>query len=352
MKAFKGFIRSRKKVTLAASIVSCAFLLAVPVFFKSPYNIYLLTMSLMWAGVALSWNLISGYAGIFSLGHQALFGFGAYFSAVLAVKLGWSPWITVILGAMASAVVGAVVSIPSLKLRVMAYITIATLALGEVLRIIVTNSVELTKGAAGLWGIPVFPPIGNIHFDDISRVPAYYLALVMFAIAVIVTVTIANRPIGKSFSAIKDSQDAAESLGVNVRFNKIIVFVIASFLAGLFGGFYAHTILLLTPNAVMGGSIGLQIISYTLIGGIGTLVGPVIGAFLITLGLEALRFMVDYRLIVYSLLLILCVIFMRQGIWGFIREKLLKYWEKWDPDAAVEEAKDVVAQPQPEDGCE
>lgn len=321
-------LSKRNRLAHIGIIVCAVFLLVFPLVFQSPYQQYLLTLCMLWAGVATSWNLIAGFAGIFSLGHQALFGFGAYVSAVCATRFGISPWISIFIGAFVAAIIGAIISIPSLKLRLMPYISIATLGMGEILRLVITNSVDLTKGAAGLWGIPPFPKLGSIDFNGVSRVPSYYLMLILLAITLIVTSIIVRAPIGKSFSAIKDSQDAAESLGINVRFNKVLVFMIGSFIAGFFGGFYSHTILLLTPNAVMSGTLGLQIMAYGLVGGLGTVVGPVIGAFAITLGLEGLRFLQDYRMVVYAILIILSVLFMREGVWGMLKKQFLKWSAK------------------------
>jgi len=324
----REYFRNRKAVGIAAVVFFVALITVIPAFTQEPYTILILTMCMLWAGVASSWNLIAGYAGIFTLGHQALFGLGAYVSSIFAMKLGITPWVSIFIGALFAAVIGALISVPSLKLRLMPYIAIATLGLGEIIRIVVLNTVDLTKGAAGLWGIPPFTPIGDISFDGVSRIPSYYLMLVMFLATIAITAKIVRSPIGKSLSAIKDSQDAAESLGVNVRFNKVVVFMIGSFFAGLFGGFYAHTLLILTPNAVMGGQLGLQIIAYGLVGGMGTIAGPVIGGFVITIGMELLRFMEDYRLIVYALIIILVVIFMRGGIWGTVKPLLDKLWKK------------------------
>ncbi len=305
-------LSKRNRLAHIGIIVCAVFLLVFPLIFQSPYQQYLLTLCMLWAGVATSWNLIAGFAGIFSLGHQALFGFGAYVSAVCATRFGISPWISIFIGAFVAAIIGAIISIPSLKLRLMPYISIATLGMGEILRLVITNSVDLTKGAAGLWGIPPFPKLGSIDFNGVSRVPSYYLMLILLAITLIVTSIIVRAPIGKSFSAIKDSQDAAESLGINVRFNKVLVFMIGSFIAGFFGGFYSH----------------LQIMAYGLVGGLGTVVGPVIGAFAITLGLEGLRFLQDYRMVVYAILIILSVLFMREGVWGMLKKQFLKWSAK------------------------
>ena len=304
---------NRHFLFLACFAVVMAF---IPLAITNAYEQYVLILCMVWAGVAVSWNLIAGYAGIFSLGHQAFFGFGAYMSAVISIRLHISPWISIFIGAAGAALIGVVISIPSLKLRKGPYISIATLAMAEMVRIVITNAVDLTRGQSGLWGIPAFPAVFGQRFDTASRVPSYYLALILLILALLVCMIIVRAPLGKSFKAIKDSQDAAESLGINVRFNKVLVFMIGAFITGMMGAFYAHTLQMITPNSVMSGSIGLQIISYSLVGGMGTIAGPVVGAFIIVWGLEIMKFLDDYRLITYAVMVILCVLYMPNGIYG------------------------------------
>lgn len=296
-----------------------AMLLALlPLVITNSYYQYIIILCMVWAGVASSWNLIAGYAGIFSLGHQAFFGFGAYVSAVVSIRLGITPWLSMFIGALAAAIVGAVISIPSLKLTKGPYISIATLAMAEMCRILIVNAVDLTRGQSGLWGIPYYSPVFGLRFDTASRIPSYYLALILLVFTVAICMLIVRAPLGKSFQAIKDSQDAAESLGINVRFNKVLVFMIGAFLAGLMGSYYAHTLVMITPDSVMSGTIGLQIISYSLVGGMGSIGGPVIGAFFIVFFLELMKFLDKYRLIIYAIIVIMCVLFMPNGVYGLL----------------------------------
>jgi len=285
----------------------------LPVLVQDPYIIHILILCLMFAALAQSWNLLVGFTGIFTFGHQAFFGIGAYFSAILAIRLGISPWLGLVIGGFAASLLGIVVGIPCLRLRAAPYIAIATLGLAEISRIVAQNLVNITRGEMGLSGIPEFPPLGPISFLE-GRVPYYYLIFILFLLTTALAFWIAKSPLGLALASIRESQDAAESIGVNVPRVKIIIFTISSFLAGLIGGFYAHYILILTPSSVLGVPIMIELVAMVLIGGMGTLMGPIVGAFLVTLMTEYLRVVGEYRLLIYGAILVITMIYMPSGL--------------------------------------
>jgi branched-chain amino acid transport system permease protein len=295
-------------------------LLILPAFIKDPYLLHLIIISLMNAVLSSSWNLISGYTGILSLGHQGFFGIGAYLSALLAMKAGVSPWFGLFIGGIVAAVFGFLIGIPCLRLRAAPYIALTTLGFSEIARIVCMNLVGLTRGEMGLWGITNFPNInlpgiGVITFTGGARIPYYYLMMVIFIIAMVVLYFIIKSHIGLAFRAICNSQDAAESLGINITYYKLLAFAISSFFAGVMGSFYAHYLLMLTPTSVFNIELMVGIIAIVMVGGLGTFAGPVIGAFLLTIGLEYLRFLGEYRLITYGILLVIIILFMPKGLW-------------------------------------
>ncbi len=317
---------ARSDRALAILIILLAIL---PVFLRDQYFIHLLIVSLIFSILAVSWNLICGYTGIFSFGHHAFFGIGAYISGVLAVKAGVSPWFGLFIAGLGSAFCSFVISLPCLRLKAPPYIAITTLAFAEIARISCMNLVKLTRGELGLWGIPEFPAlslpwIGVVSFSGGNRISYYYLILIIFSLVMFAVYFFLNSHVGLSFKSISDSQEAAESLGIHITFYKLLSFVVGGFFAGVAGSFYAHYILILTPSSVLSITIMIDIIVMTLIGGFRTLLGPVLGAFLITLGLEHMRFLSDYRLIMYGLLLVLLIMFMPKGLAKvFLREKEL-----------------------------
>ena len=262
----------------------------LPLVNADAYFVHILTLSLMHAALASSWNLICGYTGLFSFGHQAFFGLGAYVSSLLAMNAGLSPWLGLPVAGAAAAAAGFLIALPCLRLRAPPYIAIATLGFAEICRFTAMNMVDLTRGELGLWGIPEMPAVpvpgvGQLTFSG-ERVPYFYLMLLIYV----------------------------AMMAVDLVRTKILIFVLSSFLAGVVGAFYAHYVLILTPSAVLSVSVMIEIVAMTLVGGLGTLLGPTVGAFAITLLLEYMRVLGDYRLLIYGALLIAIILFMPQGV--------------------------------------
>lgn len=300
-------------------LICAAFLVAFPMVVQDPYILNVMIIAIIFAVLAISWNLICGYTGIFTFGHQAFFGIGAYVSALLAIKAGISPWYGLFIGGLSAAFSGFLIGLPALRLRAAPYIAIMTLAFSEIVRITCMNLVDLTRGESGLWGIPNFPELhiplfGAISFAGGVRIPYYYLILIIFFITMVSLYFTVNSHVGLAFRSLRDSQDAAESLGVNITYYKLMAFVLSAFFAGVVGSFYAHYLLILTPTSVFSLGMMIEIMAITLIGGLGSFVGPVIGAFLLTVGLEYLRFMGDYRFITYGILVVIVILYLPQGL--------------------------------------
>jgi len=311
-----GSWKPRSDVT---AILFALLLALFPLGVDDPYILNVLVISMISAVLTASWNLICGYTGIFTFGHQAFFCIGAYASALLAIEAGLSPWLGLLVGGGLAAVLSFLIGLPCLRLRAAPYIAIMTLAFSEIVRISCMNLVGLTRGEMGLWGIPnfpniVLPAIGTVSFGGGSRVPSYYLMLAIFAITMGVLYFIVRSPAGLAFRSLRDSQEAAESLGVHVTYYKLLAFVISAFFAGMIGSFYAHYILILTPTSVFSIGTMVEIMAMALIGGLGTFLGPVVAAFGLTVGLEYLRFLGDYRFITYGIVLVVVVLFLSEGL--------------------------------------
>jgi branched-chain amino acid transport system permease protein len=291
----------------------------VPLVVHNPYVLGLFILSMIFALLALSWNLINGYAGIFTFGHQAFFGLGAYASALLAMHLQLTPWLTLWFGGVVAGAAGLIIGLPVLRIRSVAHVAIITLAFAEIVRIVVSNMTDLTRGVLGLSGIPPFtafdfPGVGTVSFGVGDLTAYYYVVFALLVATMVLLAGLLGSRTGLALKAIRDSGDAADSLGVNLTRYKLIAFVLSSFIAGVAGAFYAHYLHVLTPDSAIGIHIMITILVITLIGGIGTMLGPLIGAFLVTIGLEELRVLGDYRLMVYGALLVLFVMFLPRGL--------------------------------------
>jgi len=307
-----------------AALVFFAIMAIIPLATNESYILHIGILCMMYSCYSLSWNLVSGFAGIFGLGFQALAGVGGYTSALLAIKAGISPWIGIFVGGLFALVVGSVFCIPCLKLKEMPYIAISSTCLGECVRLVVANLVDLTRGEMGLWGMGDFPNVGAIKFEGGNRISYWYLVMIFLAIYLLVVNRIVKAPLGSALSAIRDSQPAASSLGINVPATKMRIYMISSFMVGVIGGFYAHYMGILTPSSVLGAQMMTQIVAMTLLGGLGTIAGPVVGSFTITILTETLRILGDYRMVIYGLIIVLAIIFLPKGIWGTLKPSVYK----------------------------
>ena len=314
-----AFIQMLKFRSDRSFFVGAIFLGIVPLFARDPYILNVLIISMIFAILAASWNLIIGYTGMVTLGHQGFFGIGCYVSALLAMKAGISPWLGLIIAGIIAAIFGFIIGLPCLRLRAAPYIAIMTLAFAEIARVTCMNLPNYTRGESGLWGIPNFPDvnlpvIGIIKFGGVDRTPPYYLILIIFTTTMLFLHYTINSHVGLALRSIRDSQDAAESLGINVTFYKLRAFVTGSFFAGVVGSFYAHYLTIITPSSVFPIGVMVEIMAIATIGGLGTFLGPVLGALLLTGGLEYLRFLGEYRFMTYGILIVLVLLFMPQGL--------------------------------------
>lgn len=291
-------------------------LFILPFILRDSYLVHVLTVSCIYAVLVLSWDILSGYGGMFSFGHPLFFGLGGYASALLVMRLGISPWLGLLFGGMAAGLIGFVIGLPVLRLKG-AYLAIVTLSFMIIIHSICVNWTSLTQGATGLSGIP---PLSNfdifgieVDFDGTDRTPYYYVAAFILAISTYIQNRFVNSPIGIHLLAIREDEEAAVALGVNSARCKLVAFVLTSFLAGVVGGFHGHFIMLLSPS-VFGFDVMISIMTMSLLGGAGTTLGPIAGAFILTFLSEYLREFGSLRLIMYGLFIMLAISFMPQGI--------------------------------------
>lgn len=282
------------------------------------YLIHIFIMCFIFSVFAASWDLVGGYMGLINFGHAAFFGMGAYTSALLSLNVGISPWIALFLAGVASMAFGAFNGVVSLRFRNRIYFVMCTLGFAETARMICRNWVSLTRGVLGLWGYPTFPGIS-------TRVDYYYLALVFMGASLFIMHMLAEHTrLGLIFRSIKDDEVLTEHLGINVAKYKVLCFMISTFFAGLTGSMYAHHILLLTPEDVLASTVTVLAIGMVVIGGIRTIVGPVIGAFITVIMSEVLRMYVGiiYNLVAFGFLIMVFAIFIPGGIMGWIRRRI------------------------------
>jgi branched-chain amino acid transport system permease protein len=303
----------RNSLYLLAGLAVLAAVTAFTV--KDKFYLHVLIMMLFYAAISSAWNIVGGFAGQLSLGHAAFFGIGAYTSSLLFINLGVSPWIGMVIGAVLATIVAGGIGYPSFRLRG-PFFTLVTIAFAEVLRILTLYAHDFTKGSIGI-SVPFRPAVGNFIFRQVS---AYaYVAMAFLAISVLVSLWIENSRLGYYLAAIREDEDAAQALGIDAARYKLVAVLISAFLTALGGTFYAQYIFYIEPFQTFSLDFSVLLAMMAIIGGLGTVWGPVAGAFLVTPLQEILQAQLGgelqgLHLVVYGTVLIVVVILLPQGI--------------------------------------
>jgi len=312
-----GITRDTLMSLLPYYFISVIILSLIP-FTGNEYIVHVMILVYIYMILASSLDILVGYTGALNLGHAAFFAIGAYTSTLLSMRLGISPWIGLILGGLFAMVAGLILGIPCLRLRG-PYLAISTLGFGIVVYMFLNNLEEITRGPLGIPGIPPLPGLGILDFT--KKTTYYYFAMILGLTCLLILKLLATSRYGKILIAIREDEDAAKAIGVNIALYRLLAFMIATFFAGLAGGVYAHYIRYISPD-LSTLSESITILSMTLVGGFGTIVGPAFGALLLTFISELLRPLLEYRFLIYGGLIVFIVRFMPGGIIG----TLMKYW--------------------------
>jgi len=286
----------------------------VPFAVQDQYLLHIAIMVLFYAVLATSLNLVVGYVGEFSLGHTAFLGTGAYAAAILSTQYGWPMWLTVPVAGVLAAVMGVVIGGITLRLQG-PFFVIVTLSFAEVLRLVADNWIGLTNGPMGIAGIP--QPALAAEAGNLGAKQFYYaVAWVLLAVALYLSFRFVHSNAGRAAVAIRENRYVAQSIGIRPLTYSMLALVLGAFLSGMAGGFYAHYISFVGPE-MFRFAFMVSMIIMVLIGGKGTLVGPLIGALLVTFLEEYLREAKELRLSLFGLAVIAIVLFLPQGLMGF-----------------------------------
>lgn len=285
-----------------------------PFVFSSSFAVNFGVLALFYAFIGQSWNIAGGFAGQLSFGHVVFFGAGAYASTILQMRFGFSPWLGLPVSALAGAVVGWVVAWLSFRAGLKgSYFALITLAFAEVLRI-VANSVEITGGGLGML-IPAKPSAANFQFPE--RIGFYFVILALTAASVAVAVWLKRSRFGAQLAAIRENEDAAQALGINAFAEKVKVMMLSGALCGLGGCFFAQYFLYIDPTIVFGVDKSVEMLLVSMIGGAGTVYGPLIGAVLLAGVSDVTRALTDVQglsLVLYGTLLVVIIAFLPNGL--------------------------------------
>ncbi len=297
------------------ALVAAALLWSrMPWMVRNNYELQVLFRITLFAALGLAWNLVGGYAGQLSLGHVAFFGLGAYGLALFHQRLEVPLWLSLLLAALVATLVAGVIGLIAFRLRG-PYFTLATIAFAEVLRLTATN-LEVTGGAIGLTMPSLF------HGRTFWR--QFYLAAVALAvIAFLVNYWVSRSRFGYYLMAIREDEDTASAVGINTAQYKLWSLLISAFLTAMGGALYGSAFQFIVPDSVLPLEISVQIAIITMLGGAGTLMGPVVGAALLLSATEIFKnWFREAHLLIYGVLIVLVVLFLPEGIVGGLEQRL------------------------------
>lgn len=290
------------------------------------YNLRIFISVGIYIIIALGLNLITGVTGQLSMGHAAFMSLGAYSSALLSMNLGAPFAVSLLVGGLTAAFFGVLLGFPTLRLSG-DYLAVATIGFAEIVRVVLVN-MKITGGALGLSPIPIKTNLWNVYLL------VFLVILAMYRIE--------NSRFGRALLAIREDEIAAEAMGINIARYKILAFAIGTFCAGLGGALYAHFITYINPID-FGFMKSVEILNMVVLGGMGSIPGTVLGATILTVAPETLRFVNDYRMLFYGALLVIMMIFRPNGLLGGVNftRFIIKTFrlERWQKSLASQDAK-------------
>ena len=319
-----------EKINRIALVLLSAAALGLPLVVRSATYLHILVLLYFYAYLTTCWNLVGGFAGVLPLGHAAFVGIGAYTSTILSLQYGVSPWLGMIVGGLLAAGVGILIGLPTFKLRG-AYFALATIAFSEGLRVMVENIDRLgpftINGPRGLQIPPLDTGLTNFMFA--GKEPYYYSILVMLAGVLFLTYRISRSKLGYALNAGGEEPEAAMALGIDVARTKLIAMALSSFLTALAGTFYAQFTLYIHPKSIISLDLSFEIAFIALIGGRGSIAGPVLGALLLRPVSDFSRIyfgdtLPGMHLIIFGVVLILVMNFQPRGL----QEPLTRLYQK------------------------
>jgi len=310
--------------TLLPWAIAAVVLALIPLWVQSPYALHIFILLFIAIALGESWNVIGGFAGQYSVGHAAWYGLGAYGAFILLQRKAIAPWFGVWVAVAAAVIIALVVGWITFRLRG-PYFVLASIAVAEIIRLAALNWKELTNGAEGILAADA-PPLrlgGTVITDWNSKTPFFYMGLAMALFCIAVNFLVKRSKLGYYLQAIREDQDAAHSLGIPLTLSKNTALAISAACTALAGSFAAFYVGFIEPQGVFGIEVSIQMVLTCIIGGIGTVAGPVIGAVVVVLLSEALRASLSSaHLLVYGVLVIIVILTMPDGFGGFIGQRL------------------------------
>ena len=338
-------------VSVALSTLALGIMVILPLYVESTYILHMMILIFINVIVGSSWNILGGYTGQYSVGHAAYFGAGAYTTMILLQFRQIAPWKGIWLGAGVALITALIIGFICFRLRG-PYFVLASIAVAEILRVSALNLKNITNGAEGIL-VTEIPPLefhGTLITDWASKVPFYYTGLGFAIVIIFVSRLVRRSKLGLYFLAIREDQDAAHSLGINPTMYKNTALAISAIFTSFAGSLYAVYVGFIDPSTVLALDLSVQIVMICIIGGIGTILGPVIGAAVLVPLSEALRSnaitdalinagivnaeskvgvflkenLAHAHVLIYGILVVVVILFMPEGVIGFIRRMAMR----------------------------
>ncbi|MDP4549892.1 branched-chain amino acid ABC transporter permease [Alkalihalobacillus macyae] len=310
------------KRTLMIMLTAVAILF--PLVFQNMYLLQLLTLVFIWSIAVYGFNIISGYVGYLSLAHAGFFAIGAYGVGLLTTKAELPYWISLFLAVVITALAGALVGVIALRTK-SHFFAIYTMCVGVIIYLLIDKWDSLTGGVRGLIGISPPGNIGPITFDSLTS--QYYLALSFLILTIFICYRVVHSLLGRTFIAIRNSEELAKTIGISIMKNQLLAFTLSALFAGLSGALYASFIRFIGPQ-ISAITVTFEMLMYLLVGGIGTLAGPLVGTLIVISLTQSLQFLEEYRMLIFGPVVVLLVLYYPRGITGsieaFIRKRKLQ----------------------------
>ncbi len=328
---------NRQHINKIALVGLLVIAFGLPLVVRSATYLHILVLLFFYAYLTTSWNIVGGFAGVLPLGHAAFIGIGAYTSTILSLQYGISPWLGMLVGGVLATVAGIIIGLPTLKMRG-AYFALATIAFAEGLRVMVENIDYLgplkLNGPRGLQIPPLQTGLASFMFS--TKEPYYYIILIMLIAVTVLTYMLSRSKLGYYLIAGGEEPEAAMALGVNVARARLIAMAVSSFLTALAGTFYAQFSLYIHPKSIISLDMSFEIAFIALIGGRGSIAGPILGALLLRPVGDFCRIyfgdtLPGLHLIIFGLVLILVMLFQPRGIQEPINRAYQRLIARWTP---------------------
>lgn len=319
------------KNQLMKILLLAAVIILIPVLTPNMYIMQIINMICIYIILGTGINVLTGFTGQLSLGQAAFFGIGAYTAALMNTRLGTQFFLSLLGSMLMTGIFGVILAVPALKVKG-SYLALLTMGFGEIVRIVMINWTPVTNGTAGILGIES-PEIFGFAFDTLKKY--YFLIMVFVILCLLYQNVLVHTRTGRAFIAIREDNEAAELTGINVTAYKIRSFVLSAVYCGIAGCLYAMMIKYVSPDTFTN-NISSVILWTAIVGGFGTVTGPVLGGIIMQVLPEILRFLGDWRLVVYGMILLIVILRFPGGLYPYIQMFLKKRKTGKSADGAAE----------------